>query len=272
MLFFASLVGDNDRMIKHWINDKKYDQALKILASQKSLDLYYKYSTILVTEYPLETIQLWMRQPNLDPKMLVPALLVPSKSTLAYLEHVIETTGNCDPVLVDLLLVYHVRNSTQEDQEKLISFVNQRISDGNLDIERALRTCLDKKLFETSVLLYAAMEMFEQAVDVCLELNDIENAQLYAEMSHDDSKKMIWMKIARFLIQEKQDIKAAIELVKTTSSLKLQDILKFFPDFCLINTFKNEIEMTLVEYNLVIEDLKNEMDEATRSSGFNLLI
>jgi len=48
--------------------------------------------------------------------------------------------------------------------------------------------------------------------------------------------------------------------------LKIEDVLPFFPDFVLIDDFKNEICAALEEYNRHIEGLIEEMDEATQSA------
>lgn len=46
----------------------------------------------------------------------------------------------------------------------------------------------------------------------------------------------------------------------------MEDILPFFPDFVLIDDFKDDICSALEEYNINIEDLKAEMDNATLSA------
>lgn len=59
-----------------------------------------------------------------------------------------------------------------------------------------------------------------------------------------------------------------MEFLHTCPILKIEDILPFFPDFVLINDFKGEIESTLETYNIHIDELKFEMNEATRSAEF----
>ena len=59
---------------------------------------------------------------------------------------------------------------------------------------------------------------------------------------------------------------SAMEFLQQSDLLKIEDILPFFPDFVLIDDFKEEICNALEEYNIHIEELKAEMDEATKSS------
>lgn len=58
----------------------------------------------------------------------------------------------------------------------------------------------------------------------------------------------------------------AMRFLDSTDLLKIEDILPFFPDFVVIDDFKDEIASALESYSAQIEDLKNEMDDATRSA------
>lgn len=58
----------------------------------------------------------------------------------------------------------------------------------------------------------------------------------------------------------------AMQFLENTDLLKIEDILPFFPDFVVIDDFKEEIAHALEEYSSHIEELKNEMDEATKTA------
>ena len=58
----------------------------------------------------------------------------------------------------------------------------------------------------------------------------------------------------------------AMRFLESTDLLKIEDILPFFPDFVVIDDFKDEIANALESYSAQIEALKNEMDDATRSA------
>jgi hypothetical protein len=57
-----------------------------------------------------------------------------------------------------------------------------------------------------------------------------------------------------------------MRFLESTDLLKIEDILPFFPDFVVIDDFKEEICTALEGYAGQIERLKSEMDEATRSA------
>src|SRR6478672_3977448 len=58
-----------------------------------------------------------------------------------------------------------------------------------------------------------------------------------------------------------------MELLNQCNLLKIEDILPFFPDFTRIDDFKQEICASLEDYNRHIDELKQEMDEATSSAS-----
>lgn len=96
-------------------------------------------------------------------------------------------------------------------------------------------------------------------------MDDIELARNNADRQHESQpylKKKLWMKIAKHIIQRKQDVKEALAFLKYSNNvLTLEDIMPFFPDFVLIDDFKEEICSALETYNSEIEDLKTELAE-----------
>ena len=76
-------------------------------------------------------------------------------------------------------------------------------------------------------------------------MNDIELARINANLQNDSHpylKKKLWLKIAKHVVQKKRDVKEALSFLKYSNNiLKLEDILPFFPDFVLIDDFKDEI-------------------------------
>ena len=58
-----------------------------------------------------------------------------------------------------------------------------------------------------------------------------------------------------------------MKLLEVTDLLKIEDLLPFFPDFVVIDDFKEEICVALEDYSTHIETLRAEMDEATKSAA-----
>jgi hypothetical protein len=57
-----------------------------------------------------------------------------------------------------------------------------------------------------------------------------------------------------------------MRFLDSTDLIKIEDILPFFPDFVVIDEFKEEICMALESCGAHIQTLKAEMDEATASA------
>ena len=61
-------------------------------------------------------------------------------------------------------------------------------------------------------------------------------------------------------------ITRAMRFLENTELLKIEDILPFFPDFVVIDDFKEEICTALEGYSAHIDALKADMDEATKNA------
>jgi hypothetical protein len=112
------------------------------------------------------------------------------------------------------------------------------------------------------------MGLYESSVDLALEKGDLELAKINADKPEDDDvlRKKLWLKIAKYVVQEKGDIKSAMKFLESTDLVKIEDILPFFPDFVVIDDFKTEICNALEDYSARIDELKLDMAEATRSA------
>jgi hypothetical protein len=77
--------------------------------------------------------------------------------------------------------------------------------------------------------------------------NDLELARINADKPEDDDllRKKLWLNIAKHIVQENKDIKSALEFLKQSNLLKIEDILPFFPDFVLIDDFKVKANIIL---------------------------
>ncbi|XP_047179570.1 vacuolar sorting protein 18-like [Vigna umbellata] len=121
--------------------------------------------------------------------------------------------------------------------------------------------------------IYSMMSMHEEAVALALQV-DSELAMAEADKVEDDEdlRKKLWLMIAKHVVEQekgtkRENIRKAIAFLKETDGLlKIEDILPFFPDFALIDDFKEAICSSLEDYNKQIEQLKEEMNDATRGA------
>ncbi|KZT41330.1 hypothetical protein SISSUDRAFT_1042912 [Sistotremastrum suecicum HHB10207 ss-3] len=280
-LDFATIVGDHERVVEHWVLEEKWLQAIDVLNRQNNLELYYRFAPVLIINSPKETVECWMKQPALDPIRLIPALLRLQRAprnplspnyAIRFLTHVIFETGNISPTIHNLLATLYA-SSQSTDDGPFLRFLSTAPSDPftgkpYYDLDYTLRLCKKYGRLQPCVHIYSKMGLWENSVDLALEKGDVELAKLNADKPEDDQplRKKLWLKIAKYVVQDKQDIKTAIQFLENTDLIKIEDILPFFPDFVVIDDFKEEICNALEGYSNHIETLKAEMDEATRSA------
>ncbi|KAG0147221.1 hypothetical protein CROQUDRAFT_479078 [Cronartium quercuum f. sp. fusiforme G11] len=284
MIHYATLVGDFERIIRHHIHEDNWTQAIEALNRQDDLELYYRFAPILVRNEPRGATTAFMRQPKLDVRRLIPALIQPRSTkrtqsetnnceiVIGYLKYAIARLDNTDaPVHNALLTLYATQ--PQEDEASLLRFLastpdNPLTGKPYYDLDYALRVCKNNGKLQSCGLIYGKMGLYESSVDLALQTGDLELAKINADKPEDDPllRKKLWLKIAKHVVHNKQDIKAAMNFLECTDLLKIEDILPFFPDFVVIDDFKEDICDALDHYSAHIQKLKSEMEESTRSA------
>ena len=186
---------------------------------------------------PRETVDSWLRRRELDPLRLIPALLrlqhmardpLSPNQAVRYLNHLIFEQGITSPVIHNLIITFyaaipsHSKGSSSqavtgspEDDGPLLRFLSSAPSDpisGKpfYDLDYALRLCKQTGRTQPCVHIYAKMGLWESSVDLALEKGDLELARINADMPPEEDRqlrKRLWLKIAKYVVQQKQDIK-----------------------------------------------------------------
>ncbi|ODN76696.1 hypothetical protein L202_05330 [Cryptococcus amylolentus CBS 6039] len=279
-LFYANLEKDHGQIVEYYVTEEKWLKAIDVLSRQTSIDLYYRFASILMRHAPRETVDSWIRQPSLSPRRLIPALLqqhqrsepISANHAVRYLSHAIHHQGCTDTTIYNLLLTLYASDPDADDAP-LLRFLSSCPDDPETekpyyDLDYALRTCKLHNRIHACVLIYSKLGLYESSVDLALEKGDLELAKENADKPEDDEalRKKLWLRVARYVVQEQKDIKSAMRFLESTDLLKIEDILPFFPDFVVIDDFKTEICSALEDYSAHIDSLKSEMDDATASA------
>ncbi|KAG6818049.1 hypothetical protein H0H87_009204 [Tephrocybe sp. NHM501043] len=287
-LYYASAIGDYQCVIEHWILEEDWLKALEVINRQSDLELYYRFGPVLMRQAPKETVDSWLRQTSLDPLRLIPSILqlqhtprdpLTPNQAIRYLNHLVFEQHNTSPTVHNLLITFLVSPTSPstpdaiEDDGPLLRFLSTAPCDPVTgkpfyDLDYALRLCKNAGRTQPCVHIYSKMGLWENSVDLALHKGDLELAKINADMPEDDRplRKKLWLKIARYVVQDKKDIKTAMRFLENTDLLKIEDILPFFPDFVVIDDFKEEIAHALEGYSNHIETLKDEMMEATQTA------
>jgi hypothetical protein len=176
---------------------------------------------VLFRNAPKDAVDSWLRQSALDPLRLVPALLqlqhaprdpLAADPAVRYLTWAVTEQHATAPQLHNLLLTLHAAGA---DDGPLLRFLAAAPADATtgrpyFDLDYALRLCARGGRAQACAHIYARMGLWERAVDLALERGDLELARIHADAPEDDRelRKKLWLKIARYVVQDKQDIKA----------------------------------------------------------------
>lgn len=237
---------NQETLIRQFINQNKFTDALNILKQQDQQELYIKYCPILIENNPKETISLIINSSiPLNSLLLLPTLISLESKThaaeiLRYLEYSIYSLGCTDQAIHNYLIkLYGIYENDRmlpffETQGKYSSMVSY-------DIHYALRVCTEHNLNEPCVFLLCLLEMWLSAVKLALTFN-VQLAQDTASLPKDvQLKKNLWLIIAEHKIHLNEDMDEAIELIRLCDLLKIEDLLPFFSDFQKIDKFKSVI-------------------------------
>ncbi|KAH7576857.1 hypothetical protein JRO89_XS01G0163500 [Xanthoceras sorbifolium] len=293
LVYFASLKEQYEIVVHHYIQQGEAKKALEVLQKPSvPIDLQYKFAPDLIMLDAYETVESWMTTNNLNPRKLIPAMMRYSSEphaknetheVIKYLEFCVHRLHNEDPGVHNLLLSLYAKQVemlTLEDDSALLRFLQCKFGKGRengpdffYDPKYALRLCLKEKRMRACVHIYSMMSMHEEAVALALQV-DPELAMAEADKVEDDEdlRKKLWLMVAKHVIEQekgtkRENIRKAIAFLKETDGLlKIEDILPFFPDFALIDDFKEAICSSLEDYNKQIEQLKQEMNDATHGA------
>ncbi|KAJ8099762.1 Pep3/Vps18/deep orange family-domain-containing protein [Lipomyces tetrasporus] len=275
LLFYANSVNDYSFVLSYWVRLEKWSEALTVLRKQDESDIYYKYSTVLLVNCPKETIDTWMRMPELQPRKLIPAILsyslaVPTgdqNQAIRYLLYAINTLKSRDAAVHNTLISIYASDKSK-DETPLLEYLQFHDIERCYDTDFALRLCIKHERVQSCIFIYSSMGLYEEAVDLALQHDNVELASVVADRPGDNAslRKKLWLRVAQKVINKEHGIKSAIEFLKRCELLKIEDLLPFFPDFVVIDDFKDEICAALEEYSRNIDQLRKEMDESAKTS------
>ncbi|XP_013172488.1 PREDICTED: vacuolar protein sorting-associated protein 18 homolog [Papilio xuthus] len=263
---------DYESVIEQNIYKKSYLEALKMLQGLRRPDLYYQFAPMLMEAAPKHTVDALISQGHsLIPSKLLPAFLGCENDDkhvleiIRYLEYIVQNFNGKDKAIHNYLLtLYAERNKPA--LMRYLSRQGQSLDMVNFDVHYALRICREKNVPEACVKLSALLGLWEAAVERALDV-DVPLAKTVAAMPEDtEMQRRLWLTIAEHVITKNQDLKEAMSLLQECPLIKIEDILPFFSDVVTIDHFREPICQSLQEYNTQIEDLKAEMEDATKSA------
>ncbi|KAJ6155577.1 hypothetical protein N7470_006143 [Penicillium chermesinum] len=279
LLFFATATNDYNYVLSYWVQREKWTEALNVLQRQTEPEVFYKYSSVLMTHAATGLVEILMRQTNLDPEKLIPALLnynetasvsLNQNQAVRYLNFIIVNHPNPSAAVHNTLISLHASSSSTSEAGLLTYLQSQPSSPPPYDADFALRLCIQHDRVQSCIHIYSAMGQYQQAVELALEHDDIELAAIVADRpeGNDKLRKKLWLLVAEKKIRQPgTGIKEAMEFLRRCELLRIEDLIPFFPDFVVIDDFKDEICAALEDYSRRIDELRQEMDNSALTAG-----
>ncbi|WYZ40073.1 hypothetical protein EsH8_IV_000414 [Colletotrichum jinshuiense] len=276
LLHFANAVNDYNYVLSYWVQRERWPEVLTVLKKQTDPEVFYRYSTVLMTHVASDLVEILMRHSDLKPRKLIPALLEYNRNfegslvqnqAIRYLQYVINQLNSKDSAVHNTLVSIYASHASK-DEAGLLSYLESQGDEPNFDPDFALRLCIQHHRTLSCVHIYTSMGQYLQAVDLALSHNEVELASVIADrpMSNPSLRKKLWLAVARKVISQSLGIKTAIDFLKRCDLLKIEDLIPFFPDFVVIDDFKEEICTALEDYSRNIDGLKKEMDESSQTA------
>jgi hypothetical protein len=278
LLYFATVVNDYNYVLSYWVQRERWQESLAVLKKQTDAEIFYKYSSVLMAQVPVELVEIMMRQSNLNAQKLIPAFLNYNNTSKAplnqnqavrYLLFEINQRQSTDAAIHNTLISIYASHSTTDESALLAYLEGQSlVHEQNYDADFALRLCIQHKRVQSCVHIYSSMGQYAQAVDLALKYDEIELASNVADRSNTAAplRKKLWLAIAKKVISSSSGIKTAIEFLRRVDLLRIEDLIPFFPDFVVIDDFKEEICTALEDYSRKIDALKQEMDDSEETA------
>ena len=281
LLAYATAINDYNYVLSYWVQRERWTEALDVLKKQTDPAVFYKYSSVLMSHVPTELVDIMMRHPDLNPRNLIPALLnyaknntVPLNQNQAarYLLFCINQLHSTDAAVHNTLIsIYASHPSTSETA--LLNYLSAQSTHPppSYDADFALRLCIQHSRVQSCVHIYSLMGQYASAVALALKHDEIDLAASVADRPGDSNpalRKKLWLAVAKKVISQHGtgSIKTAIDFLKRCNLLRIEDLIPFFPDFVIIDDFKDEICAALEEYSRHIDTLKTEMDESAATA------
>ncbi|CAI4219541.1 unnamed protein product [Parascedosporium putredinis] len=262
LLYFANAINDYNYVLSYWVQRERWAEALNVLKKQKDPTIFYRYSTVLMLHTATELVEILMRHADLRPRNLIPALLgynrqfsgsLAQNQAVRYLQYVVIQLKSKDSAVHNTLVSIYASHKSKDD----------------FDPDFALRLCIEHHRTLSCVHIYTSMGQYLQAVDLALSHNEVELAAIIADrpQSNPGLRKRLWLAVARKVVTQSDSIKSAIDFLKRCDLLRIEDLIPFFPDFVVIDDFKEEICAALEDYGRSIDGLRREMDESSQTAA-----
>ncbi|THG09514.1 hypothetical protein TEA_008845 [Camellia sinensis var. sinensis] len=155
LVYFASLKGQYEIVVHHYIQQGEAKKALEVLQKPAvPIDLQYKFAPDLIMLDAYETVESWMTTKNLNPRKLIPAMMRYSSEphaknetheVIKYLEFCVHRLQNEDPGVHNLLLSLYAKQYTYG--MRFIDIYGEKFENLWSEIKVKIYCCVDGNVY-----------------------------------------------------------------------------------------------------------------------------
>lgn len=281
LLSYATAIDDYNYILSYWVQRERWQESLNVLKKQTDPSIFYRYGSVLMVHAATELVDILMRHPDLDPLKLIPALLNYNRSNpniplaqnqaVRYLLFCINALHTPISAIHNTLISIYASHPSPSETALLSYLSTHSLSTPPpYDTDFAFRLCIQNARVQSAVHIYTSMGSYASAVTLALKHNEIDLASHVADRPSTDPtlRKKLWLAVAKKVIssQGTGSIKTAIDFLKRCDLLRIEDLIPFFPDFVVIDDFKDEICAALESYSRSIASLATEMDDSAATA------
>ena len=145
----------------------------------------------------------------------------------------------------------------------------------------------ERRLFLTRVLalIYAIIGYYQKTVELTLKIDDFDMARIYANKpTQQAAKKKLWLMISKRLLELKSirdskqpgthnkdsdfQIREAMEVIRSTNVIKLEEVLNLFPDTTdNIKDMREQIVACIDDYQAKIKKMHSQIEKNTYNTN-----
>ncbi|KAJ3366977.1 hypothetical protein GGF32_000038 [Allomyces javanicus] len=265
LLYFYRSTGDHRNVLKYWLDREEWASAFAVLERQVDPAIFYEFVPAILEHEPAKVVHLLVTLGSkLDPTQLIPTFIKGPANIqgdlIKYLEFCVTKLGRTDDVIHNYLVQLYAK--CLDDEDALLRFLKSKPQHYSLDL--AIRACHQYQRMEACIYLFTELNLVSESIRLSLQHGDVDHAMELAADASEDAMRENWLSIFEYLVQ-RGEYKRVMELVRSSSVIKLDDVLPLFPDFCTMDDFKNELVAVLEDYSTKLHQIESDMESSYRS-------
>lgn len=267
LLWFAEQINDFSTILEHHVLAQDFLAAISQLEKHNDTGGLQKYFPLLFYHEPQRIVSVLVKRTlSIDLDVIIPSVCLSDPTPthrgeairlLEYCHRMTSSTAVCN----SLIWMY------SRDEDHLLKFLQANENNESFDPSFALRLCREKGHGRAEVLLTGFMGLFEEAVALSLERDDVALAKHNASKPADVAlKRKLWLDIVEYMTKKNCPGEELLAL-SAESTLEIKDMLPYLSDEMTVSVFRDDLVRCLEQYEQKIVQRRFEMMDHRRAAA-----